>query len=271
MNVNPLVSVVIPTHNRSHLVINAINSVLQQTYTNFECIVVDDASKDDTEKVVRSLNNDRIIYIKHSFNKHVSAARNTGIQKSKGELIAFLDDDDIWLPTKLEKQVTYFENVPESIGMLYCWMEFFNDEGKIVRKHNPKLKGNVFRYVLDSIGIGGCSSLIVRREVTENIGGFDEELPRGNDGDFIRRVCQNFEVDYVPEVLVKMFIAHGSERISDNSEKGLLNAILAEEIKFKKFGSELDIYPKQKSNIYSLIAVIHSMLGKLETRRKIIP
>ena len=121
---SPLVSVIIPTHNRADLVPLAIQSVLQQTYTNLECIVVDDASTDNTEETVRTIIDERIIYLRHENNKHASAARNTGIKYARGEFIAFLDDDDEWLPTKLEKQVPFLLNLHEKVGMIYCWMDY---------------------------------------------------------------------------------------------------------------------------------------------------
>ena len=96
----PLVSVILPTYNRARLVSRSINSVLKQTYNNFELIIIDDGSTDNTKQIINSFNDNRIVYLKHNHNKHASAARNTGIAKSKGELIAFLDDDDQWLPKK---------------------------------------------------------------------------------------------------------------------------------------------------------------------------
>ncbi len=102
-NKSPLVSVILPTYNRGKLVSKSINSVLNQSYNNFELIIVDDGSTDQTEKIINSFNDNRIVYLKHNYNKHASAARNTGIAKSKGEFIAFLDDDDQWLPKKIRK------------------------------------------------------------------------------------------------------------------------------------------------------------------------
>ena len=98
----------------------AIQSVLEQTYYELECIVVDDASKDQTEEVISSFEDDRLRYFRHEKNKGASAARNTGIKHAKGELIAFLDDDDEWISTKLEKQVPFLQSLPESFGMVYC-------------------------------------------------------------------------------------------------------------------------------------------------------
>ena len=166
----PTVSIIIPTYNRCQMVGRAINSVIQQTYTNFECIVVDDASTDDTKQVVTSINDSRIIYLRNETNKHVSAARNIGIKHAKGKLIAFLDDDDIWLSKKLEKQVLLMQSLPKNFGMVYCWYDYYDENEIIIRQHHPKVRGDVFRYVLDRVGIGGCCSLLVRREIFETIG-----------------------------------------------------------------------------------------------------
>ena len=112
----PKVSVIIPTYNRAHLVGRAIRSVLNQTYQDFEIIVVDDGSTDNTEEVVKSFNDPRIRYIRHEKNRGGSAACNTGIRAARGEYIAFQDSDDEWLPEKLEKQMQVFENTPTGVG-----------------------------------------------------------------------------------------------------------------------------------------------------------
>src|SRR3989338_9975584 len=108
---NPLVSVVIPTYNGSRFIKETIQSVLDQTYTNIEAIIVDDGSKDNTPDIVKSINDSRIIYIRQE-NAGVSMARNNGINISKGEYIAFLDHDDVWLPCKLERQLLLFKENP---------------------------------------------------------------------------------------------------------------------------------------------------------------
>jgi len=260
MNHMPLVSVVIPTYNRSQLILRAVRSVLEQTYTNLECIVVDDFSSDNTKEIIKSVKDERIIYLRHKDNQRASAARNTGIKCAKGDYVAFLDDDDLWLPTKLEKQMLLIQNLSEKFGMVYCWMDYFDKNGNNIKEHHPILKGNVFKHVLESQGIGGCPTLLVRKEVFESIGEFDESLPRGNDGDFIRRVCRKYMVDFIPEVLVNVYVEHGSERISDNNKQGLLNAIQGQSVKLEKFKSELKQLPIQKSNIYSTIGFHYSQL-----------
>ena len=264
----PTVSVIIPTHNRLQMLKRAIRSVLTQTYEHFELIVVDDNSTDDTEAVVASFEDNRLRYFKHDVNKGASAARNTGIKHANGEYIAFLDDDDEWLPTKLEKQVHVIQNAPEKIGLVYCWMDYFKN-GKLVRKHHPTLKGSVFDKVLDEQRLGGCPTLLVRGTVINKVGMFDESLRRGNDGDFIRRVCRKYHVDFVPEVLVKVHVAHDG-RISSESEEGHRRAIQAQEIKFYKFKDDIEKMPKVHANILRIIAHHHFALGNARESQKLL-
>ena len=227
----------------------AIQSVLEQTYYELECIVVDDASEEQTEEAISSFEDDRLRYFRHEKNKGASAARNTGIRHSKGELIAFLDDDDEWMIDKLEKQVELLIKSKQNIGLIYSWMSYMKGQ-KELYLYNPKLKGHIFKDMLDKQAIGNSSTLLVRRQVIEKIGGFDESLPRGNDGDFIRRVCRKYEVDYVPEVLVKVYTEHGSERISDQRKKSIKNSIKSQKLKLQKFPRELNYFPEKKSRIY---------------------
>ncbi len=256
---SPSVSIIIPTHNRADLLKRAIQSVLAQTYRNFELIVVSDGSTDNTDEIVASFDDPRLVFLKHAQPRGASAARNTGIQASRGDYIAFLDDDDEWLPEKLEKQVQYIRNLPECVGMVYCWMDYYQGK-EVVSEHHPQLRGNIFEHVLDGQPIGGAPTLLVRRTVVEKLGGFDESLPRGNDGDFIRRVCLEYEVDFVPEVLVKVHIDHGYDQITRFDETGIRNAIRGQKAKFTKFKEELRRYPKQAANIYSSIAYHYSQL-----------
>ena len=110
---NPTVSIIIPTYNRAHLIGRAIQSVLNQTYQNFEIIVVDDGSTDNTEEMIKEFqkHDKRIKYIRHEKNRGGAAARNTGIKVARGEYIAFQDSDDEWLPEKLEKQMDVFQRI----------------------------------------------------------------------------------------------------------------------------------------------------------------
>lgn len=258
---SPIVSVVIPTHNRSALVKRAVESVLAQTYESYEVIVVDDASTDNTAEVVKSFDDSRIWYLRHDTNRHASASRNTGSQAATGRYIAYLDDDDEWLPDKLAKQIELIENASGEIGMVYCWLDYF-DAGRVVAQLHPSLRGRVFGEVLDKQRLGNSSTLLVRREVFDTVGGFDENLFRGNDGDFIRRVALRYAVDVVPEVLVKVHVGHGSARITSSNEQGTRNAIKSQAVKLTKFEEELPKYRRQTATIYAIMAHHYVELGE---------
>jgi glycosyltransferase involved in cell wall biosynthesis len=115
----PKVSVIIPTYNRAGLLKRAIQSVLNQIYQDFEIIIVDDASTDNTENVIESFKEHRIRYIKHESNKGAAVARNTGIKFANENYIAFQDSDDEWLPEKLEKQMEIIEHASPRVGVVY--------------------------------------------------------------------------------------------------------------------------------------------------------
>ena len=143
----PTVSIIIPTYNRAHLIDRSIQSVLNQTYQDFELIVVDDGSTDNTEDIIRQFQekDKRIKYIKHDKNKGGSAARNTGIKNSRGEYIAFQDSDDEWFPEKLEKQIEIIECTDPKVGIVYSDMfKIYNKNIKYF--HSPAImpKGYIF-------------------------------------------------------------------------------------------------------------------------------
>lgn len=257
------VTVVIPTYSRPDLVQRAIESVLNQTLTDYRCVVVDDNSPGtETERTVKSYESDKLAYVSHNENRGSGAARNTGIKHAESEYVAFLDDDDEWLPEKLEKQVALFDTLGEEYGLIYCWMDYIDGEGKVSRRYRPKHRGDVLPQVLDGQRIGACSTLLVRTHVTEEIDGFDESLARGVDGDFIRRVCRNYMVDYVPETLVRYHTGHGHQRITRYDQQGIRNAIVGKHNKLEKFSDELDAYPRRKANVYAGIAYHHGQLGE---------
>jgi glycosyltransferase involved in cell wall biosynthesis len=144
----PTVTVIIPTYNYGRFVADAIASVLAQTYAVFEIVVVDDGSTDETEEVVKTFG-ERVRYIKQQ-NAGVSAARNAGIEVSSGDLIAFLDADDTWLPEKIEKQVAKFAEDAE-IGLVHCGMREFDDHtGETIELHLDGDEG----WVAEDIALG---------------------------------------------------------------------------------------------------------------------
>jgi len=249
----PVVSVVIPTQNRAKMLRRAIESVLAQTWRSFELIVVSDGSKDHTRAVVSSFADPRIRLLEHDAARGASAARNTGIRASVGKYVAFLDDDDEWTPNKLDLQLPVIEDSSPRVGLVYAWMEYLRD-GRSIELRAPTLRGSILPEMLDRQAITNSSTLIVKRQVLDVVGGFDEGLPRGNDGDFIRRVSKHYQVDYVPEVLAKVHVGHGP-RITSNAITGLQNEIAEHFCRLKRFQSEFDKYPAKKARVLTEIAV----------------
>ena len=215
----PKVSIVIPTYNRAWLLRKAILSVLNQTYQDFEIIVVDDASTDNTIDAINALNSKKIKYIRHDVNKGEAGARNTGILNTNGQYIAFLDDDDEWLPKKLELQVNKFENSPQKVGLIYTGsISYYYKENKLIRKTQniPLHKGEMYHILMKRNIIGPPSCVLIRRKCMEKIGLFDSAIAYGLDYDYWIRISKHFDFKYLSEPLVKYRVHEN--RLSNNIE-----------------------------------------------------
>jgi glycosyltransferase involved in cell wall biosynthesis len=200
----PKASVVIPTCDRAELLSAAIASVLSQTWQDFELLVVDDASKDHTSKVVADFADPRVIYLRHEERKGGAAARNTGINHSKGEIIAFLDDDDEWLPEKLAKQMKIFLSNSSALGVVYTGYWIIDRlSSKIVGQKTPVKRGDLSSEILISNCVGGTSSVAVRKACFREVGLFDHRLPSYQDYDLWIRMAKYFQFDFIQEPLVK--------------------------------------------------------------------
>lgn len=205
--INLIVSVIIPTYNRANLVGRAIKSVLEQTFKNIELLVIDDGSDDDTEKVVKNFDSEAIKYIQHEENKGAAVARNTGIENARGEYVAFLDSGDEWFPQKLEKQVSVLKK-KKDVGIVYVGTIYFDERynDNLLEIVIPKYKGMVYRKLLEkNIVCGGCSSVLIRKQCFEYVGGFDSEFPAAQDWDMWIRIAKLYKFDYIPNILLKYF------------------------------------------------------------------
>jgi len=152
---NPNVSVIVATYNRANFIDRAIKSILNQIYQDFEIIIVDDGSSDNTEEIIKGYKDKRIIYIKHKKNQGISTARNTGIKRAKGEYIAFLDSDDEWFPEKLERQVVLLQNESSEVGVVYSDLRYIDENGKDMNKLlNPRKEGYIYKDLLGENCVG---------------------------------------------------------------------------------------------------------------------
>ncbi len=222
----PLVSAVIITHNRKKLAERAINSVLGQTYSNIECIVIDDKSDDGTQEYLKSKFTNKIMYhyIPPDSSKGGNHARNIGISLASGNYIAFLDDDDIWLRHKIERQVQAFSR-NRKIGMVYC-LRFFCYKNKYcwTEGRDEDTVGDVSKTVFKKI-ITSTSTMMFDIDAIRNIGGFDENLSCWQETELMMRFCQNYKIDCVDEQLILYTVdITDPERLSnkfDNFEKSI--------------------------------------------------
>lgn len=209
-----LVSVVIPTYNRAGSIYESCQSVLGQTYSSIELIVVDDCSEDNTEEIVRGIKDPRVRYIRHERNQGACAARNTGIQEARGTYIAFQDSDDYWFPEKLEKQMKALQSSDAEI----CFCGYIHKESEKVQVRGPSCyyRPGIQKQDLATVfGIGTQTLLIKRVVLLKNL--FDQEMPRFQDLELLLRLVHRYRVYYCDEALV--LYRTGKDSISANGER----------------------------------------------------
>ena len=196
---SPQVTVIIPTFNRSKMLGKAIRSVLDQDFSDFELLVIDDGSTDQTPSLLKSFEG-RIKTIRQN-NKGVSAARNLGIAHASGRLIAFLDSDDYWLPGKLTAQTAFFHSNPES--MICQTQEIWIRNGRRVNpKHrHEKRSGMIFEPSL-ALCLVSPSAVMIRRHLLDRVGRFDENLPACEDYDLWLRIGHRYPIHLIDLPLV---------------------------------------------------------------------
>jgi glycosyltransferase involved in cell wall biosynthesis len=212
--VTPSVSVVIPAYNHARYLAEAIDSALGQTLPAADVVVVDDGSTDDTPRVLAAYRDS--VHIVRQANRGVSAARNAGAALARGDLLAFLDADDVWLPEKLEAQAARFAADPE-LGLVHCAVEEIDAEGRSLRTRTDGMDGRVAEEMLlfqRAVILGGGSAAVVTRARFEELGGFDESLGTSADWDLHHRIARRARVGFVPRVLLR-YRVHGANMHAD--------------------------------------------------------
>ena len=262
---NDLVSIIMPTYKRHSLLVErAVLSVLSQTYENIELVLVDDNAgeklisfRQEVEDLVKKLNSDKVVYLQNAENLGGAGARNEGIKIAKGEYITFLDDDDMYLPEKVEKQLNYM--LENGLEMSFSKLKIFNEEDKLidVRKHDIQCFENhyLLKYHLTK-QITGTPTFMMKKYVLEQIGGF-EIVPMGQEYYLMQKIILgNYKIGYFPECYIKAYrtkaeaISTGKNKIS--GEKALF--------RYKKqFFKELTFSEKQyvRCRHYAVMAVAY--------------
>ena len=227
-----MVSAIITTHNRADLLDRAIQSVLNQTYKDIELIVVSDGSTDGTDEVMKQFESDeRVNYISYHPGRGGNYARNTGIKAAKGEHVAFLDDDDEWLPTKIEKQVALMD-ADKEVGLVYTGINCVYVNEGIDYPIKQYLRGDLSKIILFQNCIGSTSSVMLRKNYLNDTG-FDENLQARQDYDLWISVLQKCKADVVVEPMVNYFNYRNQVQVSSST----LKYVRATEYLNKKYSS----------------------------------
>lgn len=251
-----LVSVITMTRNREKLLGRCIKSVLSQTYRNVEHIIVDGASTDGTAELVASFKDPRIKFFPLDSNWPIKDTLIFAASKANGKFICFLDSDDEYLPTKVEKQVSLLSRLPNEYGMVYCWMTYFDESNNnsVIRIHNPQLRGHVALQAAEKPVISGTPIFMFRKAIYEELGGWNWEMPVVTDWELGARYCQKYPVDFVPESLVNVYENHCYVRQTDvllKKRASYVRRVGMHAYMLNEFSEVFKSHPKYKCHHYS--------------------
>jgi len=237
--INPEVSVIIPTRNRLEFLTIALDSVWSQSMTNIEVLIINDASSDGTKEFLENLPHENVRYINNEVPVGGGEARNLGMKMATGNYIAFLDDDDTWMPDKLAKQLEYLK-ANSNLVLVSCDYYSINEKGKkkLVKSKKLTNKSEIYRANF----LGGASMYLVSKDSLVKYGYFDPSLRSGQDWDLLIRLSQNGEIGVIDEPLVN-YLARDHVRISNNI--------------FATYAGLRNIYLKYKENMPIQIANSH--------------
>lgn len=244
-----LVSVIIPTYNRSNSLTVSLNSITNQTYKNIELIVIDDNSSDNTKEIINSLEIPNLKFIIHEKNLGAPAARNTGIKNCTGDFIAFMDDDDMWHPEKIERQLNYLIQNPEA-DAVFCEFKYVL-KNKFYYPDKIMFDNNLLDLSLNR-SLGSFSLPLIRKNCIDVTGLIDINLPSCQDWDYWIRLVQNFNLKKISDCLV-----------TRNLSKGQITSDINKKIKGREYllNKHWDLISK-----YPVIENMHlSRLGSLNT------
>ena len=249
----PLVSVIIPTYNRSEHLLRAINSVLSQTFSDFELIIIDDASTDDTSQTVERFSDNRIRYYKKGVNEGGGAARNAGISYASGKYVAFLDSDDEWMLNKLELQIGHMEK--HNAFVSYTGFILWDDMRKMeIGEQRPTCQGNISEEILKRNCVGTTSTVVVRQECFTNTGGFDVRMPQSQDWEMWIRLAESYHFHPIDSILCRYHV-HSGLQITGNPAKAAIGMELLLNKHIDKISVNRKVYAQHLARIGLLKAL----------------
>ena len=258
----PRVSIIMPTYNRGLMLSRAMESALSQTYSDYELIVVDDGSSEDVASVVSQFADPRITYFRHETNRGQSSAINTGLDLSRGEFIAFLDDDDLWLPFKLEKQVGLLDSSPNEVAMIYAWLEVRDfSSGRLLAVRRKDCDEQQYLRMLALDVPNPTSVFLVRSSVAKEVGGYDPRITTHNDVDFtVRILAQGYRAVLLPEVVVVKH-DHDLGRMYTKTPEVLDRSMKYHRLHAGRFADELSKNPRALASLHIRMANISRESG----------
>jgi glycosyltransferase involved in cell wall biosynthesis len=267
---NPQVSVILTTYNgasRGYLG-TAIESVLNQSFQDFELLIIDDGSSDHTaDECKQYLGDGKVKYIFQE-NKGLAGARNTGIESSSGEYICFLDDDDVWKPEKLQRQLEFMQNRLSEVGnwgLIFTWLELIDERENVVSYRGHHQEGWIYRDLLFENTIDAPSSVLIKREVFNRVGLFDEDFGRCADWDMWLRLSKEYRIFPTKEYLVQY-------REHSNSMSAHVEEFLEEEkavLKKALFDVPSEINPSEVyASCYMNRSICHFAVDEFQQFRK---
>lgn len=266
----PLFSIITPTFRRPALLARNIRSVLAQSFKDFEHLVVDDANDPETEQLVKRFRDKRLWYFRHKTPGGAGGGYNTGIRNARGEFILFLDDDDEYLPSFLEKMYDYFSGSGMESGFAWTGIARVKESGKRQRVISSKIWPSRFssreKGLVAATSIGNGFGVCVRRECTDAVGFYDESLKFGQDTEYLFRLARNFEFGTIPEVLVRIHV-HEETQLTD-IRNNRMRMEMRERI-LEKHADLLNKYPRLYSVHHKALAALAYRLGLSRKGRRI--
>ncbi|SDE99426.1 glycosyltransferase family 2 protein [Halorientalis regularis] len=262
---DPSVSVVIPTYNRAKTLARAVDSVLAQTIDAFEVVVVDDGSTDATPELMASYTDNRVRYVRFEENRGANACRNSGIRSSSGEYLSFLDSDDEFTPSHLERVLATLTDAKERVGGVYTSQRFTRNGSTVdISVANDTLRES--QTVIGDLKIG-FSNLTFRRDVFDTVGTLDESLGAFQDREFLVRYLERYELVPVSDVLVNRYQHEDrgegvAERISTDFEEKL-DAL---EYLTEKHGEHFSRH--EQAFTHYTKGYLHAKLGEFDAARR---
>ena len=240
MNSAPLVSIIMPVYNRASFLEVAIKSIINQSYQNWELIIIDDASTDSSQNIIKNFirQEPRIKLLKNSTNQHIVYSRNKGLKKAQGKYIAFLDSDDRALPERLERQVNFMENNPK-VGVCGSAVELINTTGKILKVRSYPEKDAEIRVAFFFFNPILQSTAIVRKECFDKLGFFDDQFRNAEDLNIWFRFGNQYLLHNLPEVLGQ-YRLHDENSLITDQKMMIRNVLKARKLAVKKYGYRMN-------------------------------